>query len=253
MALAPRILIANVAHARHTPKHHALRYTVYYLAFPLSALRTMATRLLSVNRANLFSFHEADYGFGDPCAEAWVTRVLETYAMHEADGERVLVTMPRLFGYAFNPVSFWFCLDKAGQVRAVISEVNNTFGERHAYASFHEDHRPITQDDWLESQKVFHVSPFLEVKGRYRFRFSFAPEKIAVWINYLDGEEIVLTTSMVGKTVSLSDTQLIRCFLKYPLVTLKVISMIHVHALRMMAKGIRYRRKPAPPTNEVTR
>jgi DUF1365 family protein len=121
------------------------------------------------------------------------------------------------------------------------------------YVSFHDDQRVITPDDWMESQKVFHVSPFLEVRGHYRFRFAYGEEKIGVWIDYYDEGQKTLTTAMVGKRLALSDATLLRCFFTYPLVTLKVIGMIHVHALRLVAKGIRYHRKPSPPIQEITR
>jgi uncharacterized protein len=253
MALTNGILIADVSHQRLLPKKHSLRYTVYYLAFPLARMTEIVTRLCSVNRWNIFSFRESDHGFNPTSCEAWVRSVLAEYKLDKVNGEVVLVTMPKLFGYAFNPVSFWFCLDTQGGLRAVVSEVNNTFNERHAYVSFHDDQRAIAKDDWLESQKVFHVSPFLEVRGNYKFRFAYGEEKIGVWIHYYDAGEKMLTTAMVGKRIALTDGNLIRCFLKYPLVTLKVISMIHVHAVRLITKGIRYHRKPTPPAQEITR
>ena len=81
------------------------------------------------------------------------------------------MTMPRMLGYVFNPVSFWFCRDRSGALRAVLCEVNNTFGESHCYLVHHDDLRPIEPDAWLDGRKAFHVSPFLPVEGGYRFRF----------------------------------------------------------------------------------
>ena len=96
------------------------------------------------------------------------------------------MTMPRLFGYVFNPVSFWFCRDRDGRLRAVLCEVNNTFGEHHCYLVHHDDRRPIEADAWLDGRKAFHVSPFLPVEGSYRFRFRLDAERAHVDVNYHD-------------------------------------------------------------------
>ena len=252
MALAHGLLISDVSHTRLSPKRHALRYKVYYLCFPLSALRDISSKLLSVDRLNLFSFFQKDHGFHSTHAESWARSTLEQRGLDKADGEIVLLTLPRLFGYAFNPVSFWFCLDKSGALRAVIAEVNNTFNERHAYVCAHEDQRIIDKDEWLQTEKCFHVSPFLQVRGHYHFRFTYSEEKIGVWIDYYDNDEKVLLTSVVGKRQTLSDANLIRCFFRYPAITFKVTAMIHYHAIKLVLKGITYRRKPAPPLQDIT-
>jgi DUF1365 family protein len=158
-----------------------------------------------------------------------------------------------VLGYVFNPVSFWFCLNRVGALVCVLSEVRNTFGERHCYLSFHDDGRAITPDEWLTSRKVFHVSPFMQVDGHYEFRFAYGEEKIGVWINHHDAQGLLLTTSLTGKRRPLTDAALLRCFFSYPMVTLKVIGLIHYQALRLIRKGIRYNRKPAPPVTEVSR
>jgi len=252
MALAHSLLIADVSHTRLLPKRHSLRYKVYYLCFPLSRLGELANRVLSVDRFNLFSFFQKDHGFDSTHAEGWARGILAQKKLDRADGEIVLLTLPRVLGYAFNPVSFWFCLDKAGQLRAAISEVNNTFGERHAYICAHDDQRVIDKNDWLETEKHFHVSPFLEVRGHYRFRFAYSEEKIGVWIDYYDGGEKVLLTSVTGRRVTLNDASLMRCFFRYPAITLKVVALIHYHALKLVMKGLKYHNKPDKPLQDIT-
>lgn len=252
MALNNGLLVADVMHRRFAPKKHSLHYKVYYLCVPMQRVNKITTRILSIGKFNLFSFYERDYGFGE-CGLAWAKHTLEQHGIGASDCEITLLTIPRLFGYAFNPVSFWFCADKQGRLHAVIAEVNNTFGERHAYLCMIPDGGVITQDSWIETDKVFHVSPFLEVRGNYRFRFSFQEKAVGVWIDYFDGGQHVLATSLVGKRYALTTRNLIVYFLRYPLVTLKVISMIHYHALRLLLKGVRYRTKPRPPLKQVTR
>lgn len=253
MALENGLLIADVVHQRVSPQPHRLRYTVYYLCFPLARMADMACRFLGVNRGNVVSFHERDHGFGGLRCQEWIAKVLCEHEVTAANGEVILLTMPRVLGYVFNPVSFWFCLDKAGVPRAVVAEVNNTFGERHAYLCVHEDQRDMTQDDWLEAKKIFHVSPFLQVKGTYRFRFAYSFEKIGVWIDYVDEGKVVLHTAVTGRRQRLDSPSIARCFFRYPLLTMKIIFLIHLHALRMVVKGFRYYRKPAAPDREVSR
>lgn len=254
MALENALLEAQVVHARMHPKAHKFRYGVYYLCFALGDLPQLANRVLSREKFNLFSFYERDHGPRDGTPnEAWIRGILQQWEIPQATGKIVLLTLPRVLGYVFNPVSFWFCLDEAGQLRAVLSEVANTFGERHCYLSFHDDRRPITSDDVLQSQKLFHVSPFMEVRGHYRFRFAYREDKLGVWIDYYDGDTFMLATSVAGKRSALTAKNLLRCFFRYPLVTLKVIGLIHFEALRLLFKGMRYRSKPIPPAPKVTR
>lgn len=253
MALDNAYMVADVAHARMHPKKNGFHYRVYYLCVALKDVPSLAKlRLFSLNRFNLFGFRDADYGHGTT-PEAWIRELLATWGVTTADGEVVLLTLPRVLGYAFNPVSFWFCLDKAGLLRAVLADVRNTFGERHGYLLFHDDQRPIGRDDWLKSEKIFHVSPFIEVTGHYEFRFIFGEEKIGVWINHHDAHGLLLTTSLVGKRQPLTSTSLFYAFFRYPLVTLKVIVLIHYQAIKLLLKGVRYRVKPPSPLLEISR
>ena len=253
MALAHTWLKANVLHARQRPKKNVFRYRVYYLCLALSQWPSLARlAFFSLDRFNLFSLHARDYG-RNTTPEIWIRSLLTHYQITSADGEIVLMTMPRILGYAFNPVSFWFCLDKSGILRAMLADVTNTFGERHAYLLFHDDQRPITDTDWLTSKKAMHVSPFIEVIGHYEFRISYQPHAIGVWIHYHDINGLLLTTSVSGERHTLTTKSLLTCCFRYPLVTLKVIGLIHYQALRLFLKGVRYHYKPTPPSTEISR
>ncbi len=254
MGLSHALFVARVSHARVRPKKNAFSYHVYYLCLPLAALEWLKKlHLLSLERMNLFSLKARDHGIAAGEWRNWIRDLLATWNITHADGDVVLMTMPRVLGYAFNPVSFWFCLSKNGELACVVSEVHNTFGERHCYLSYHADGRMIGADDWLTSNKVFHVSPFIPIEGHYEFRFAYGEEKIGIWINHHDADGLLLTTAMTGKRQSLTDRALIYHFIRYPLVTLKVIGLIHFQAIKLLRKGIVYHRKPAPPTTEVTR
>ena len=253
MALENALLLAEVMHARARPKRNRFLYRVYYLSIGLSQISHLAAlRLLKIDKTGVFSLHQCDYT-STGTLESWIRSLLEEWHVPQADGEVTLVTMPRLFGYAFNPVTFWFCHDKNQRLRAVFADVTNTFGERHGYMLFHEDRRPIAPEDWLESPKVFHVSPFIDVTGHYKFKFEIDDASLHVVIQHHDEEGMLLATSMHGTRVPLTSRQLLICCLRYPLVTLKVIGLIHFQALKLFLKGVRYRVKPNPPKLRVTR
>lgn len=253
MALAHGLFRGSTAHARTRPRQHAFRYRVYYLCFALSQKPQLRNGLLSINRFNLFSFYDADHGRDGLAMEDWIAQIKQAHGLTAADGEVVLMTLPRVLGYVFNPVSFWFLLDRDGALRALLAEVNNTFGDRHSYLLYHDDQRIIAPTDRLASRKVFHVSPFLNVDGRYEFRVDYGAEKIDIAINHFDADGLLLATSLTGTRGKLDARHMAGCFLHYPLMTLNIIALIHYHAVRLMLKGIRYRRRPVPPLEEVTR
>ena len=169
--------------------------------------------------------------------------------------------MPRILGYLFNPVSFYFCHGRDGQLRAVICEVSNTFGERHNYLVAHADHRPIEADDCLHAQKVFHVSPFFPLNGTYEFRFGGKPESPIAMINYTsagsdddqtgDGR-YGLRTWIRGNAVVLNSATLRGALLRFPLLTFGVIIRIHWQALRLWARKVTFFSKPTAPLKETT-
>jgi DUF1365 family protein len=150
-------------------------------------------------------------------------------------------------------VSFWFCRDRSGALRAVLCEVNNTFGESHCYLVHHDDRRPIEPDAWLEGRKAFHVSPFLPVEGGYRFRFRLDDARAHVDVNYHDAKGLMLATSVGGRREALTDGSVLRRFLGNPTMTLAVIVRIHWQALHLFCKQAKFHRKPAPPAELVTR
>jgi DUF1365 family protein len=246
-------LDATIFHARHRPRHNAFRYSAAYLALPTLQLRkSRPSALFSIDRPNVFGLRTSDYGDHITPPDSWIKTLLAEWQMTEADGEILLLTMPRVFGFVFNPVSFWLCFDRSHQLRAVLAEVTNTFGERHSYLCFHDDHRPIAPQDSVYTRKVFHVSPFIDVKGEYRFRFSYAPDRIAIAIDLFDDDGLLLTTSIGGPLRPLTTRQLLRALLVNPLLPFKVIALIHYQAAKLWLKRIRLFSKPEPPTVAIS-
>jgi hypothetical protein len=237
------------------PRVNAFRYRVAYLCLGLDSLDRAAGRWLKLDRKGMVSFRRTDHGGHDGGdLDGWMRGLLAGHGLAEVcDGRVVLMTMPRMFGYVFNPVSFWFCRDRAGALRAVLCAVNNTFGESHCYLVHRADRGPIQPDEWLEGRKAFHVSPFLPVDGGYRFRFHLDSRLVHVDVNYHDAEGLMLATSVGGRLEPLDDRGVLRRFLGNPLMTLAVIARIHWQALKLWRKRAKFYNKPAPPTEFITR
>lgn len=242
----PKLFTAKVMHKRLFPKVNMFTYSVYYLLLPLSALKQgVVNAIMPVNRAGAISFHECDHGDRNGSIDTWIHTILSNYHLDTLITEIELVTMPRVLGYIFNPVSFWLCLDKDGQLIAMLSEVNNTFGETHSYLAYHKNKRPIAQNDWLEAEKLFHVSPFLQREGTYTFRVAYEEDRLGIWIDFYNEEgKKQLLTSLVGQCKPLTKKALVATWVTHPLVTLKTITLIHWQAIKLVAKGIAYIPKP---------
>lgn len=247
------ICFGAVRHRRAAPVRNDFIYRTYFLRLPLSRLAEVSGALFGVNRFNLLSFHFRDHGARDGSHPLpWLRAILAREGVL-ADGEVYLHAMPRVLGFVFNPVSFWHCHDAEGRLRAVLCEVHNTFGERHNYLALREDGGPIAADDALWARKVFHVSPFLPVRGRYRFRFATHGSVHIAAIDYFEDGVEMLTTSLGGRAVPVTNASVALAFFRYPLMTFAVVARIHVQALRLWWKRVPFFRKPSLPVEETTR
>lgn len=248
------VCFGAVMHERHTRAHNRFVYPTAFLRLPLSRIDALRVPLLGIGRRNVFSFLARDHGRrdGSPLMP-WLREILNHHGPDAVcDGEVVLHTMPRVFGYVFNPVSFWLCEGADGSLRAVIAEVTNTFGDRHSYLCAHDDQRPILRDDTLRAQKIFHVSPFQKIAGGYEFRFDIRPDRVGIWIDYSAGNGGLIAT-LTGPRKPLTNRAILGACLRRPLGSRRVLGLIHWQALKLWWKGARYNPRPAPPVEEVTR
>jgi uncharacterized protein len=246
LIVEPAIFEGRVMHKRQQPVENGFVYPIYYLSMPLDRMADLNDGWrFGVNRPGVMSFQARDHGnHSEPDLRPWIRDILDQHGSTEIT-TITLMALPRVFGYVFNPISFWFCHDSDHNLRAVLCEVNNTFGETHSYLCMNENRTPITPDTWLTAEKIFHVSPFLERQGNYRFRFAVNDEKISIWINYHDEKKgIDLLTSLTGKLTPYTRAARRRVFWRYPLVTLMAIYRIHWQALKLWGKGVRYVSKP---------
>lgn len=246
------LYVGRVIHRRYRPRVHKLAYRVFWLHLDLDAVDSLARRLrtFSHNRFNLFSFHDRDYGdrSGRP-----IKPQIEAYlsgAGIVAGGRVTLLTMPRILGYVFNPLSVFFCYKPDDTLAAIFYEVTNTFGERHSYLIpvSDADAHPIRQS----VEKCFFVSPFLDMDMAYDFRIEPPAEEVVVGIAARDQKGPMLNAVLRGARQALTDSALVSAFFRLPLLTLKVVAGIHWEALFLVAKRIGLRRKPEPPVHPVS-
>lgn len=241
---------AETFHGRKGPVKNAFRYSVDYLL--LDPEKAPGPRLFSRNRGNLMSLHDADHG-GPPGQGRGVSWAREVLASHNLPGDRVLLlAQPRLLGHVFNPVAFWLAYDHLGHLRAVIAEVTNTYGDRHSYLCHREDRAPITREDTLTAQKIFHVSPFQPVAGRYDFRFDIRPDRIAIWIDYTAPDGGGLFTNLIGPRLPLTTAGIFASAFRRPFGSRRVLALIHWQALKLWLKKVRFHHRPAPPKEDVS-
>lgn len=254
MEIKPQIFLSKVMHKRFFPKENAFNYSVYYLVLPLAEIYNKKISQLKINKFSLISFYEKDHGKKDGSdIYKWLVGLLQQEGVSLQKPDVMLVCLPRIIGYAFNPVSFYFCFDDNKKLKAVVSEVNNTFGETHNYICAKKDGSEITSIDVMEAEKVFHVSPFLRREGKYQFRFDYREDKLGVWIDYFDAEgNRELITSLIGNFQPLTKTNLIKAFWTHPLVTFKTIFLIHYQAVKLMFKKVKYINKPVQKDIKVT-
>ncbi|WP_079436131.1 DUF1365 domain-containing protein [Zoogloea sp. LCSB751] len=240
MNALPQICLGRVMHRRLRPVTNAFVYPVFYVQLPVRDLAAAACRIFSVDGPNLLSFHSKDHGprDGSPLLP-WIEGMLAEHGLPN-DGEIVLQTFPRVLGYVFNPVSFWFCHNRSGRLIAVLAEVNNTFGGRHSYL-LHRQGETLPDGETLRAEKRFHVSPFNEIEGGYSFRFMRQHAVQVARIDYDDAEGELLLTALSGKPGPWSAGALLKAFLSMPFLTLGVIARIHWQALRLWLKGVPFR------------
>ena len=266
---APNVALIGTGEVRHTrvrPARHSFVYPTYFLMLPLRSLRASPCAVLPRNRFGLISFHDRDHGDGGGDSLGWLEKLLEREGVGDADGEVWLHCYPRVLGFAFKPVSFWYCHRADGSLAAVVVEVNNTFGERHCYLLTGPE---LGFGRELRAAKVFHVSPFCEVAGSYRFRFMrndldphgatprngqpVGAARTVARIDHHDDRGLLIQTSVSGALRPLTAARLRAAFFGMPLMTLGVIARIHWQAWKLWRKRVPFIRKPAPPTTFTTR
>lgn len=242
---------ARVMHRRRIAPQYRFVYRLFYLLLDIDRLDELARQLrgFSHNRFNLVSLHDRDYGDGRGL-RVWAEGLLREHGL-EAGGRIRLLTLPRLLGYAFNPISLWYCEDRAGRLQAVIAEVRNTFGEKHSYLLASAPGYGA-YEGLAVKEKCFHVSPFLDRAGCYRFALSAPGERLRVAIHEERDGAPVLDATLAAERRELTAVQLLFQVLRMPWMTLKVMWGIHWEALKLWLRGAGYRPKPPQLPRDVS-
>jgi hypothetical protein len=239
-----RLYECSVMHHRLEPARHRFRHKIFMFYLDLDEIEVLSARLrgFSHGRFNLYSFRDGDHlRCGGTRLKESILAYLRARGVSLEGGKIMLLTSLRCFGYVFNPVSFYFCFDGTGRPVCVIAEVNNTFGEMKLYFIGPE----CFQEEAfrLRTGKYFYISPFTNLDISVDFNLPVPGERVALRIDdYQDGRRILLT-SLTGRSLALTDRNLLRCALRYPFVTLQVIALIHWHGLRLLLKRIPYHKK----------
>ena len=249
-----QLMRASTFHRRKAGPTNGFRYSVDYVLCEPDAAAGLPW-LMSRNKRNVAAVWDKDHGGmrGAGRGTTWVRQVLGEHGLGAdlAACKILLLAQPRILGFVFNPVAFWLIVDADDRLRAFIAEVNNTMGDRHSYLCHHPDLRPISPKDAMCAKKVFHVSPFQKIEGDYSFNFDYSPDKIMVRID-LTHEGGGFLATLTGARLPLTSARIAHSIARRPLGSLRVVALIHWQAIKLLAKGAPFRKRPKPPAQEVS-
>ena len=240
----------EVTHTRFKPVRHFLKYKTFSLLIDLDEINYLdkSIGIFSHNKFNIFSFHDKDHGDRDGGnLKDWVILNLKKFQIKENVSTIKVLCYPRILGYVFNPLSIFYCYEKDKLV-AIFYEVKNTFNDQLTYIFKIKNNDEIIQ----KCRKKFYVSPFMDMETFYNFKLLNPIDKLSVFIKQTDADGTILTATQTGDKKEFSFKQLAINFLKYPLMTIKIISSIHYEALLLWKKGAIYRKREVKLKNNLS-
>ena len=246
------IYTGNVVHKRFKPKTHYFKYKVFSLLIDLSEIKLLDKniKIFSHNKFNIVSFYDKDHGARDGGSiKDWVINNLKKNNVETKDIQIKLLCYPRIFGYVFNPLSVFYIYNSNSNLISVLYEVKNTFGEQHTYIFKTDINHNLIQHT---CKKKFHVSPFIEMDCIYFFRLLKPGNKISVIIDQNNKYGKILYASQDGVRSDMTNSNLIKSYLKHPLMTFKIILAIHFEAFKLWSKGIKFITKRIKIENNIT-
>ena len=246
------IYTGNVIHKRFKPKIHFFKYKVFSLLIDLSEIHLLdkELKIFSYNKFNIISFYDKDHGARDGSSvENWVKDNLKKNNIDTNNIQIKLLCYPRIFGYVFNPLSVFYIYDKNSNLISILYEVKNTSGEQHTYIFKTNINNNLVQH---MCKKKFHVSPFIEMDCVYFFRLLKPGNKISVIIDQNDNKGKILYASQDGVKSEINNSNMIKSYLKHPLMTFKIILAIHFEAFKLWGKGIKFIKKKLKIKNNIT-
>ena len=243
----------EVMHRRNFPQNYRFDYKVFSFLLDIDTFKDEnPSSILSFNRFNFFSIYTKDHGPRDGSQwRPWIDAILDEQNLSNAKHQIKLLCFPRILGYAFNPLSLWYCFGEDKQLYAVICEVRNTFGEHHHYL-LHSNNQPYKNKVKASKKKNFHVSPFINMNAKYHFTIAPPEEELLIVINEYQNDELMLTASQLGKRHEIDTPHLFGLFFRLPFMTMKIMLMIHWQALKIWLRGGVYHKKPKAPEEDFS-
>ena len=242
----------EVTHTRFKPVRHFLKYQTFSLLIDLDEINQLdkSINIFSHNKFNIFSFYDKDHGERDGSdLKEWILKNISKFNIKGEINKVKILCYPRIFGYVFNPLSVFYVYDKEENLISILYEVKNTFGEQHTYTFKVKNNKKLLQHNCT---KKFHVSPFIEMNCNYFFRLLKPGQKISVIIDQYQENEKILYASQDGKRTDFTTLELVKSYLKHPLMTFKIISAIHFEAFKLWIKGIKFVKKKLKIKNNIT-
>lgn len=249
------IYIGKVFHGRHQPFEHKFQYGVFSLFLDLDDLPALSKNLkfFSFNRWNILGFYNKDHGARDGSdMRPWIENAAQEKNIDIKDGKIFVLFFSRLWGYVFNPITIYFCYNIDNQLKAIVYEVKNTFGQQHAYLIPIDDKHKAGERISQQCQKIFHVSPFIQMDCTYHFKLKEPGEDLDVAIHQFQPDGKILTATWDGKRKPFTDSEILKTVFKHPVMTFKVIAGIHWEALKLWIKGAKYIKKPPLPEKDIS-
>ena len=237
--MKPATLYAGyVGHVRHIPFRHRFKYRIWMLALDLDQVDALAahSKVFAHNRFALAALYDKDHGFRDGSPlRGYVESALAQAGLDQYGASITFLAMPRVLGYGFNPISFYFCHDAQGRLGAILHQVKNTFGGQIGYLMSAGPEAIIRQS----APKSMHVSPFFDMQGGYRFALCAPAKKFNVSIQY-GGEVRRMTATMALSATPFTDSAIVKMLLQMPFISLKVVAAIHWQALKLFLRGAKF-------------
>jgi len=241
---------SKVMHHRLSPKEHRFSYNVFYFYVDLDEIDLLAKKhwLISRNKWNLFSFRDKEHlqlPVENPDAtkstKVHISDYLKQNNVDYPVGRIMLVTGFNTLGYNFNPVSFYYIYDDQEALRNVIVEVTNTYREMKPYLLNEADFNGKLYDKRVT--KYFYVSPFISHDADFHFKIHEPGEDLVIGIDDFDKNEKIFISTLMGKKKAITNWRLFFYSLRFPLIPLKIITLIHWQAMLLYFKKIKFYRK----------
>jgi cyclopropane-fatty-acyl-phospholipid synthase len=245
-----KLFIGHVSHNRYEPTPHSFEYPLYVYGLDLDELHDIDRKnpLFGYNRKRLTTISDRDYlDHSGKSIKDKLFKQLELNQIKTPVSKVMLITSARYLNYVFNPVSFYYCFSKSGEIVCLVAEINNTYGEKHLYVL--QKPGSSLENGFLRysAAKAFHVSPFNRIEGTYQFYFSDLNDSLTIRIELMIDQRKVFDAELRGEAVPFNFFNQVKLILKHPVVPHLSIPRIYWEAAKLyFRKKLVFNEKPVP-------